>query len=135
MAKVFCTVDEYIARYGEPSDPAIIEECLAEASREIERAVVEAGKGSMLADEAYLIDCKSVCRDMVFRVAANSVPFGATQYSQSAGGFSESYSFARAYGSIKINKADREKLGIAKGYASGSIAVAIHDADGSEMEW
>lgn len=135
MAKVFCTRDEYVARYGEPTDPSVLDECLAEASREIERAVREAGRADMLGDPDYLLDCKAVCRDMVFRVAANSVPFGATQYSQSAGGFSESYSFARAYGSIKLNKTDREKLGIAKGYASGSIAVAIHDADGKEVEW
>ena len=135
MAMRFCTREEYIARYGEPDDPAQLEECLAEASREIERAVRDAGRGDMLADPDFLLDCKAVCRDMVFRVASNSVPFGATQYSQSAAGFSESYSFARAYGSIKINRADREKLGIARKHAAGCIKVAIHDASGAEVEW
>ena len=135
MAMRFCTREEYIARYGEPNDPAQLEECLAEASREIERAVRDAGRGDMLADPEYLLDCKAVCRDMVFRVASNSVLFGATKYSQSAAGFSESYSFARAYGSIKINRADREKLGIARKHAAGCIKVAIHDASGAEVEW
>ncbi len=135
MAMRFCTREEYIARYGEPNDPAQLEECLTEASREIERAVRDAGRGDMLADPEYLLDCKAVCRDMVFRVASNSVPFGATKYSQSAAGFSESYSFARAYGSIKINRADREKLGIARKHAAGCIKVAIHDASGAEVEW
>lgn len=135
MAMRFCTRDEYAARYGEPTDPSVLDECLAEASREIERAVREAGRGDMLADPEYLLDCKAVCRDMVFRVAESSVPFGATQYTQSAAGFSESYSFARAYGSIKLNRADREKLGIARKHAAGCIKVAVHDASGAEVEW
>ena len=135
MAMRFCTREEYIARYGEPDDPAQLEECLAEASREIERAVRDAGRGDMLADPEYLLDCKAVCRDMVFRVAESSVPFGATQYTQSAAGFSESYSFARAYGSIKLNRADREKLGIIRKHAAGCIKVAVHDASGAEVEW
>lgn len=135
MAMQFCTREEYIARYGEPTDPGVLDECLAEASREIERAVRDAGRGDMLADPEYLLDCKAVCRDMVFRVAESSVPFGATQYTQSAAGFSESYSFARAYGSIKLNRADREKLGISHKHAAGCIKVAVHDADGAEVEW
>lgn len=135
MAMQFCTRDEYVARYGEPTDPGVLDECLAEASREIERAVREAGRGDMLADPDYLLDCKAVCRDMVFRVAESSVPFGATQYTQSAAGFSESYSFARAYGSIKLNRADREKLGISRKHAAGCIKVAVHDAEGAEVEW
>lgn len=135
MAMRFCTREEYIARYGEPTDPSVLDECLAEASREIERAVRDAGRGDMLADPDYLLDCKAVCRDMVFRVAESSVPFGATQYTQSAAGFSESYSFARAYGSIKLNRADREKLGISRKHAAGCIKVAVHDAEGAEVEW
>lgn len=135
MAMQFCTRDEYVARYGEPTDPGVLDECLAEASREIERAVRDAERGDMLADPDYLLDCKAVCRDMVFRVAESSVPFGATQYTQSAAGFSESYSFARAYGSIKLNRADREKLGISRKHAAGCIKVAVHDADGAEVEW
>lgn len=135
MAMRFCTREEYEARYGEPTDPSVLDECLAEASREIERAVRDAGRGDMLADPDFLLDCKAVCRDMVFRVAESSVPFGATQYTQSAAGFSESYSFARAYGSIKLNRADREKLGISRKHAAGCIKVAVHDADGAEVEW
>lgn len=135
MAMRFCTREEYVARYGEPTDPSVLDECLAEASREIERAVRDAGRGDMLADPDYLLDCKAVCRDMVFRVAESSVPFGATQYTQSAAGFSESYSFARAYGSIKLNRADREKLGISRKHAAGCIKVAVHDAEGAEVEW
>lgn len=135
MAMRFCTREEYEARYGEPTDPSVLDECLAEASREIERAVRDAGRGDMLADPDFLLDCKAVCRDMVFRVAESSVPFGATQYTQSAAGFSESYSFARAYGSIKLNRADREKLGISRKHAAGCIKIAVHDADGAEVEW
>lgn len=135
MAMQFCTRDEYVARYGEPTDPGVLDECLAEASREIERAVREAGLADKLEDPDYLLDCKAVCRDMVFRVAESSVPFGATQYTQSAAGFSESYSFARAYGSIKLNRADREKLGISRKHAAGCIKVAVHDAEGAEVEW
>lgn len=135
MAMRFCTREEYVARYGEPTDPSVLDECLAEASREIERAVRDTGRGGMLADPDFLLDCKAVCRDMVFRVAESSVPFGATQYTQSAAGFSESYSFARAYGSIKLNRADREKLGISRKHAAGCIKVAVHDADGAEVEW
>lgn len=135
MAMQFCTRDEYVARYGEPTDPSVLDECLAEASREIERAVREAGRSDKLDDPDFLLDCKAVCRDMVFRVAESSVPFGATQYTQSAAGFSESYSFARAYGSIKLNRADREKLGISRKHAAGCIKVAVHDADGAEVEW
>lgn len=135
MAMQFCTRDEYVARYGEPTDPGVLDECLAEASREIERAVREAGRADKLEDPDYLLDCKAVCRDMVFRVAESSVPFGATQYTQSAAGFSESYSFASAYGSIKLNRADREKLGISRKHAAGCIKVAVHDADGAEVEW
>lgn len=135
MAMRFCTREEYVARYGEPTDQSVLDECLAEASREIERAVRDAGRADKLDDPDFLLDCKAVCRDMVFRVAESSVPFGATQYTQSAAGFSESYSFARAYGSIKLNRADREKLGIIRKHAAGCIKVAVHDADGSEVEW
>ena len=134
MPKIFCTPDEYAARYGAAADPAALAECLEEASREITRAVEDAGMAAKLEDPDFLIDCRNVCRDMAHRVLGSSMPVGATSYSQSAAGFSESYSFATPYTSIRLNKADRERLGIKRKGAAASVRVAVHGRDGAPVE-
>lgn len=134
MAEAFCTPADYEARYGASADPAALSECLDEASREIRRAVEDTGMGAKLSDPEYLIDCRNVCRDMAHRVLGNSMPVGATSYSQSAAGFSESYSFATPYTSIRLNKADRERLGVKRKGAAASVRVAVHGPDGAPVE-
>lgn len=61
--------------------------------------------------------------------------YGVTQYSQTAGTYSESRTFANASGRVFWSKTYWDLLGVSKGVRVGGIGAAIHDAEGEHVAY
>ena len=76
-----------------------------------------------------------VCRDMVHRAigdgtdSAASIPFGATQASMAAGGYSESFTIGNPYGDLYLKDRERKSLGI----KAIGFAVAVPSYGNAEV--
>jgi len=120
----FCTVEQYEARYGEVEDETVLEEIIKDASRKIAAECDRCRINWRDPDDPdYEDKLMQSCRDMAHRAfiyesADSSVPYGATNYSQSVDGFSENMSFTASgssgYGDVFITKAERKLLGLYK---------------------
>ena len=119
----FCDIDQYQARYGEVDDPALLSEALMDASRIIASRLDNSGIDWQDPDEDYAERLMQVTRDMAHRAfsvdtAETSIPFGATQFTTSADGFSEQVGFqggtGQGYGELYMTKAERLLLGIGR---------------------
>lgn len=111
----FATVEQYEARYGDVADMDILLEVLKDATREISAALERAGIDYENPSELFAENLMQVCRSMAFRSVGTSevsTPFGATQFSQGVGDFSQSFSFKNPYGEVYISKAERRLLGL-----------------------
>ena len=95
----FATIEDYTARYGEPADSERATALLDDASALLLSAY-EGFWGEDYAEGAHAAFDRSacaVCCMVVNRVlAASAAMLGATQYSQGAGGYTASVSFAGA---------------------------------------
>lgn len=122
----FATAEDYAARYGEPSDPARVEALLADASA-ILLTAYEGRWGSYAEGlhAAFDRSATAVACAMVSR--ALNVPEGmegATQYSQTAGSYSASVTFANPTADLWLGKSDLRRLGLA-GTRVGSIRPMV----------
>lgn len=103
----YATSAQYLAVYDSSADPMRIDALLERASRKVDVALAERGAevpgepGELLA--SVLSD---TCVDMVHRVLGDGggmdIPSGVTQYAQSQGGFSESFSFTTPYSDLSV---------------------------------
>lgn len=127
--KQYAEIDDYVRRYGDPDDILTLDEVLKDATREID-AMLEMHNLKPRRDEEYKARLMQVCRDMAHRamqVSTNiqTIPYGATQYTQSADGYSEQFGFNAAggsgYGELYLTKSEKRLLGIGK-QRIGSIA-------------
>lgn len=122
----FATSDEYRDKYKTDMDVEMLETWLADASDIMKYEMDEAGIDYSDPDDAFAARLMRICRDMVHRAigdgsdASYSIPYGATQASMSAGGYSESFSIENPYGDLFLKDRERKSLGI----GSGSFAVA-----------
>ena len=122
----FADVDDYRAVYDSRTDDFRLQKLLDKASRRIRRACEAAGVSCDDPDADFEADLADVCIDMVHRVDGDpdtgdvEVPYGATQFSIGADGFSQSFSMGNPYGDLFLTKAEREMLGIADDGAIGS---------------
>lgn len=114
----FATVEQYAARYGPPEDPELLAEVLMDATRliaaELERegvALSEEGAGGRMQA------CRSVAHRALGDGEVADLPFGVTQYSQTAGPFSASVSVGNAYRDVFLTKAERRMLGLGRARA------------------
>lgn len=116
--KPFATVDQYEARYGEVDEDQkdLLLEVLMDATcliaSELERA-------HLPVDDEETADARMrVCRSVAYRAMAQenntSVPVGATQFSQSVGVYTESFSIGNAYRDVYLTKAEKRMLGICR---------------------
>ena len=120
----FATVEDYERRYGPCADRAGLEEALADATRLIEAECRASGVD--VSDPALAGALMQVCRAAAARAmqaGESGAPLGATQFSQGAGGFSESWSLANPSAEVYLTKADRAMLGVGA-QRVGSIAAA-----------
>lgn len=113
----FATVEQYEARYGEVNDKSLLAEVLMDVTRlmasELDRA------GISIADEQTADLRMQVCRSATYRTmgqeADQELPIGATQYTQSAGVYSESVSIGNPYRDVYLTKAEKRMLGVGRG--------------------
>lgn len=129
-ANLTVTLEEYAARYGTPPDPERVSALLSDACDMLLTAYdgrfgcyVEGTHPAF--DRGY----KAVACAVVSR--AVSVPdcfAGATQYSQTAGSYNASVTFANPTSDLWLGKSDLRRLGLA-GTRIGSIAPMIGDED------
>ena len=129
-ANLNVTLDEYAARYGTPPDPERVSALLSDACDMLLTAY-EGRFGYYVAGAHPAFDrgYKAVACSVVSR--AVSVPdcfAGATQYSQTAGSYNASVTFANPTADLWLGKSDLRRLGLA-GMRIGSIAPMIGDED------
>lgn len=129
-ANLTVTLDEYAARYGTPPDPERVSALLSDACDMLLTAY-EGRFGYYVegAHPAFDRGYKAVACSVVSR--AVSVPdcfAGATQYSQTAGSYNASVTFANPTADLWLGKSDLRRLGLT-GMRIGSIAPIIGDED------
>lgn len=115
--KAFASTEQYEARYGAVDDQAALEECLLDASREIIAELEADGINWACRGDDYLDRLAQVCRQMAHRAfgsnaASDGIPFGATQYMQVVGPYTEQFMFKNPYGQVYLEQAERRLLGI-----------------------
>lgn len=111
----YATVEEYEARYGTVTDTQTLQACLEDATALIASYLDAAGVDADSPDEELADRLMRVCRQVAHRSldsGAASVPFGVSQASQTAGGYSLSYSFSNPNGDIFLTAAERRMLGL-----------------------
>lgn len=113
MSKPYATVDDYAARYGEPSDPDRLAQCLADASRLIDAVLEQHGKEPHEVDRSKLVQ---VCRSVAHRAMGEgtTAPAGVSQYTMSATPYSETFTFANPNSDAYLTKNEKALLGIGR---------------------
>lgn len=129
-ASLNVTLEEYAARYGTPSDPGRVSALLQDACDMLLTAY-EGRWGYYVkgAHTAFDRGYKAVACSVVSR--AVNVPdcfAGATQYSQTAGSYNASVTFANPTADLWLGKSDLKRLGLA-GMRIGTIAPMVGDED------
>lgn len=129
-ADLIVTLEEYAARYGTPPDPERVSALLSDACDMLLTAY-ESRWGCYVrgAHTAFDRGYKAVACSVVSR--AVNVPdcfAGATQYSQTAGSYNASVTFANPTADLWLGKSDLRRLGLA-GTRIGSIAPMIGGED------
>ena len=131
----FATTAQYRAKYDTDMDDNALAVWLADASDIMAAEMDKAGVDYSHASETFTARLVRVCRDMVRRAigdgsaSAMSIPYGSTQASMSAGGYSESFTIGNPYGDLYMKAAERRALGI----GSGGFAVAIPSYGNAEV--
>lgn len=129
-ANLTVTLEEYAARYGTPPDPGRVSALLSDACDMLLTAYEGRWGGYVKgAHSAFDRGYKAVACSVVSR--AVSVPecfAGATQYSQTAGSYNASVTFANPTADLWLGKSDLRRLGLT-GMRIGSIAPMIGDED------
>lgn len=120
--ETFASIKDYEDRYGDVSDTITLSEVLQDATRLIQASLKASGIDPSEADAGSLMQ---VCRTMAYRSMGDEpgTPFGATQFTQAAGEFTESYSFRNPYGEVYLTKAEKKLLGIGRariGFVGGA---------------
>lgn len=117
------TLEEYASRYGTPSDPDRVTALLSDACDMLLTAYEGRWGGYTAgAHPAFDRGYRAVACSVVNRAASVPDAFaGATQYSQTAGAYNASVTFANPTADLWLGKSDLRRLGLA-GMRIGSIA-------------
>ena len=123
----FASVAQYRLKYGSDMSDAELEVWLGDASDIMAFEMDRAGVDYSAPSEEFATRLCRVCRDMVHRAIGDgsqanaSIPFGATQASMSAGGYSESFTIGNPYGELFLKERERVAIGV----GIGGFAVAV----------
>lgn len=123
----WATVEQYEARYGAVVDVDVLQECLDDATAQINSQLAAAGIDYSEPSEDYARLLMMVCRQMAHRAMGateSALPFGATQASQTAGPYTQSFSFGNPYGDLYITASEKRMLGIGKPYI-GAVPAQV----------
>ena len=133
--KPFATVAEYRAKYDTDLDDQRLFVWLADASDMMAEKMDKAGVDYSEPAASLSAKLTRICRDMVHRAigdgstASAAIPYGATQASMAAGGYSESFTMGNPYGDLFMKQAELEALGISK----GGFAIAVPSYGNAEV--
>ena len=117
----FATVAQYRAKYNTELDDESLLVWLEDASGIMAAEMDAAHVDYCEPTDSMAARLSRVCRDMVHRAigdgsdAAFAVPFGATQATQAAGGYSLSTTMGNPYGDLFIKRDEKRLLGIVRG--------------------
>ena len=116
----WATVSDYQARYGAVVDTATLQECLDDATSQI-NAMLDAASIDYTSPSAdYARRLMMVCRQMAHRAYGNDgsdiAPFGVSQTSQTAGPYTQSFSFSNPYGDLFMTASEKKMLGLSASY-------------------
>lgn len=129
----FASVTDYISRY--PADAADFDQdsllqCLMDATDVICAELDASNVDYQDPSESFTARLRRVCRTMAHRAIASSItpeiPFGATQFSQTAGSYTHSSTLANPYGDLFLTKQERRSLGIG---AARAVVISPYGAD------
>ncbi|MCL2492511.1 MAG: phage Gp19/Gp15/Gp42 family protein [Clostridiales bacterium] len=129
---IFATVDDLIARYGvvNEEDMPRAELLLADAAVIIIRAGGSENPEGTLTDAYRVVSCAMVHRVLISPAWAS---LGATQHNNTAGPFTESYSFQNPNGDLYLTRAEKKTLGLG-GVRIGTIPPMTHKDRSVESE-
>ena len=132
----FATTTQYRAKYDTDLSDAVLTVWLDDATDIMAAEMDRAGVDYSTPSEDFAARLCRVCRDMVHRAigdgsaSAMSIPFGATQASMAAGGYSESFTMGNPYGDLYMKAVEKKQLGI----TSGGFAVAVPSYGNAEVD-
>lgn len=132
MASVpFATVEDYEARYGSPA-PENAAAVIADANDAVLGAYLRAnGSYEQGRNPVFDLNAKAVACAIAHRALSAPAGYaGASQYSQTAGPYSASLTFANPNGDVYIGRSELKRLGLA-GTRIHSIAPSIGGGDGA----
>ena len=111
----YATTGQYVARYGQVANVALLQECLDDATAAIDSALDQARIDHEDPSDEFADRLMRVCRSMANRIYPSegaAIPQGARSATVTAVGFSETYSFGASYGTPKLLPSERSMLGI-----------------------
>lgn len=119
----YATVAQYVARYGSVTDTAMLQECLDDCSTLIDVELEAHGIDPDDLDSSRLMEaCRSMAKGVMPDEGDSDIPVGVTQMSATAGVYSQSYTFARTYGTPRLSDYARRLLGIGARIGFGALA-------------
>ena len=114
----FASVEDYAARYGQPADPARVAALLDDAAATLLAAYQHNNGEPWQEGASALFDAAApgVCCSMVARALASPAGFeGASQYTQTAGPYTASVTYANPTADVYATKSDLKRLGLTGG--------------------
>lgn len=110
----FATPAQYESRYGDADDPDALAEVLMDATRLVASALDRAGIAYADPSDEFSDRLMQACRSMAHRAIGgdSEVPIGATQFSEGAGSYTQSFTLGNPYSELYISKAERRLLGL-----------------------
>jgi len=117
----FATVAQYDARFpGRTASDEVLGQCLMDATMAIAEVLDRKGVSYADHDEQFAYRLMSVCRSVANRILPSDVPVGTTQFSMTAGPYTQTTSYTPTYGLPKLLKSELDMLGV----GGGSIGFA-----------
>ncbi len=131
----FATLEDYEARFGSvpvPEQP-MVEQRLSDASAMMATLMASSGvdyEGAKppLSDALVFVCCNIAHRT----VQASADAYGVTQYSQGAGGYNESFTYANPTGDMYMTKPEKRMLGIGKSRIGCTYPYSVKCGDGGD---
>ena len=124
--EAFAKAADYKALHDTDLSDARLGALLGRASRDIAAELRASGIDYSEPNDDFAADLADVAISMVHRAigedsAGADIPFGANQFSETAGSYSASATLANPYGDMFMTKAERRKLGIGRARAGFSF--------------
>ena len=105
----FATYGDYVLRHGEPSDEERAKAMLSDASSFL---LARLGKRFDPASPVLMANLRTVCCAMAARALSTECEAGVTQSTETAGVYSQTFTYAGATSTLYVTAEERRMLGI-----------------------